>query len=428
MRTEQFQPRCAHRTGELIVATTHLGLVLDRLGVLGVAPAGEPEHSPGLGLSLIALAGDHPATAADDSGSPLDEILADLRGYFRDEYDGWVPEMGKNREVETVGGAHVISGGGETGRLPVAGVATAEALAGAWSGRLLGPGDFVLAEPAGGAAGPRRLTGTLPRPDGALGKGVSVAVCDTPLWDRGALSGAYLATPGSMLADPGPEGLPFTAGHATFIAGTILRNAPGAALTVHPTLGADARGTSWRLANDLVELAGSGVHVINVSAGFFTGDDRPSLAVSTALRRIGRGTVVVAAAGNHGGSGPAPRRPMWPAAHDEVVAVGALTPSLEPAVFSPDVPWTDLLAPGVNVVSNYLGETVPVTDPDRPGHHQRYPGVAGWSGTSFAAGWVSGLLAARVRPGQVDAPAALRTLIRDARKGTTTALVPKRRT
>ena len=54
---------------------------------------------------------------------------------------------------------------------------------------------------------------------------------------------------------------------------------------------------------------------------------------------------------------------MWPAAHDEVVAVGALTAKGTRAPFSASGPWVRLLAPGVNVVSNYFGNEVSVTRP-----------------------------------------------------------------
>ena len=81
------------------------------------------------------------------------------------------------------------------------------------------------------------------------------------------------------------------------------------------------------------------------------------------------------------------------------------------------------MAPGVNVVSNYFGKEVSVTDP-ASGRTVNYGGVAAWSGTSFAAAWVSGLIAGRIRRGRVDAPEALRRLTEAARAGTTAARLP----
>ena len=418
-----------HRVNDLVVALPHLGLVRERLSALGLGLGKPPAVSEALGLALVELTGlgATDSTAADADHSPLDDLLTGLRDHFSAGYDGWVPVLGKNREVETVGGTHVISGGGS--ELPVAVAAKAEAVVGGWGKRFLTDDAYVLPVPesdSGAEAGPRTVDGGLPRPDGDRGRGANVAVCDTGLWAHPSLAGAYLAAPRAMLPpEPGPAGLPFTAGHATFVTGTILRNAPGAAITAHATLDEHAKGTSWQLANDLVELAGRGVDVINISAGFFTGDNQPALAMTTALRLIGPRTVIVAAAGNHGRNEDKPRRPLWPAAHDEVVAVGALTAAGTPAPFSTGGPWVQLLAPGVNVVSDYFDDAVTVTDP-RSGEARRYRGVAAWSGTSFAAAWVSGLLAGRIRPGRVSARDALSQLMADARTGTTAALPPNR--
>lgn len=413
-----------HRVNELIVALPHLSLVVDRLRTLGLEPAREPQRSPALGLALLNLTGLSTASgaAADGSGSPTDTLLADLRAYFRHEYDGWTPLLGKNREVESVGGAHVISGGGR--RLPQQ-VTEAEILTGSWDSRSLTGDTHVVPEPEGSPGGRLQVAAGLPRAAGERGSGATVAVCDTRLWGPGPLAGAYLAPPAALLRPPRTGRIPFTAGHATFITGIILRNAPGAAVTIHPTLDDQVHGTSWQLANDLVQLAARGADVVNVSAGFFTGDDQPALAMTVALRMIGPRTVIVAAAGNHGEDQERQRRPLWPAAYDDVVAVGALTQQGTPAPFSRPAPWVNLLAPGVNVVSNYFDRTVTVVDPDRADPPVRYDGVASWSGTSFAAAWVSGLIAARIRRGEVDGPAALRQLLRDAEAGTTSALTPK---
>ncbi|GAA2560054.1 hypothetical protein GCM10010435_34170 [Winogradskya consettensis] len=418
----------AHRVNELIVTLAHLDLVLDRLGVLGIEPVRDPRRSPALGLALLELTGHaaEPTTAVDGGDSPVDALLDDLRAYFRRDYDGWTPVLGKNREVETVGGAHVISGGGSSA-MPASVAGEIDILHGGWGGRSLSEDTYVLPAPEGTPGGRYALDGGLPRPHGTLGRGATVAVCDTRLWDHGELAGAYLATPSALHPSPGPQGLPFTAGHATFITGTILRNAPGAAVLACATLDDRARGTTWQLANDLVECAARGADVINVSAGYFTGDNQPSLAVSTALQRVGPGTVVVASAGNHGEDDHGPRRPLWPAAADDVLAVGAVTATGTPAAFSPDAPWVDLLAPGVNVVSNYFGPGVTITDPADARSSRTYQGVAAWSGTSFASAWVSGLIAARIRRGETDAPTALRRLLHDARHGATSALLPKHR-
>ncbi|MFB9363424.1 S8 family peptidase [Actinoplanes nipponensis] len=410
---------------ELVVALPHLNVVRAGLNELEVDLSVRDENRA-LGLALVSLHGRELAGTARDKHSRLDDLLEQLRTHFRDTFDGWVPEFGKNREVETVGGAHVISGGGSD--LPTVAEGEAEALAGGWGDRSLADDAYVLPAPEtdddAARGGPRSLAGGLPRDRGMYGQGATVAVCDTRLWDGGALTGGYLAAPDALLPREKEVTLPFTAGHATFVTGTVLRSAPGAAVTVHPTLGDDAKGTSWQLAVDLAELAGRGIDVINISAGFFTGDNQPALALTAALRLLGPQTVVVAAAGNHGMAAEGSRRPLWPAAYDEVVAVGALTAKGTRAAFSPDADWVQLMAPGVNVVSNYFGGEVRVTGSEA-GRERHYGGVAAWSGTSFAAAWVSGLIAGRVRRGEVGGRDALHRLTRAAAAGASAARLPK---
>jgi membrane-anchored mycosin MYCP len=68
----------------------------------------------------------------------------------------------------------------------------------------------------------------------------------------------------------------------------------------------------------------------------------------------------VAAAGNHGDFGEDPnsperRQPAWPAALDDVIAVGgANRDGSRPAPTPKNAPWIDVYARGVNVVSTYL--------------------------------------------------------------------------
>jgi subtilisin family serine protease len=95
--------------------------------------------------------------------------------------------------------------------------------------------------------------------------------------------------------------------------------------------------------------------------------------------------VVVAAAGNHGTA----RRgrmaaPSYPAALDNVIAVGARN-GTRAADFSPTAPWVDAMAPGVDVVST--------CDPNRDASAL----FGTWSGTSFAAAVVSGAIAAKTK-------------------------------
>ncbi|HEX9337456.1 MAG TPA: S8/S53 family peptidase [Pseudonocardiaceae bacterium] len=174
------------------------------------------------------------------------------------------------------------------------------------------------------------------------------------------------------------------AGHGTFVAGVLLRHAPGVTVRHHRSL------SSAGLTDDLTVAAAFGelrrqaeahrstIDVIVVTAGCHTVADR----CPPVLRQeIGRwpDTVVVAAAGNNGAD-----RPFWPAALPEVLAVGATGSDGTLAAFSNRGDWVDTAAPGVEVVSSYV-RLMPAEEGVAPGTTTRLYGTARWSGTSFAA-------------------------------------------
>jgi len=103
-----------------------------------------------------------------------------------------------------------------------------------------------------------------------------------------------------------------------------------------------------------------------------------------------------------------------------VLAVGALDGGVA-ADFNPrgaggegTAPWIDVFAPGVNTVSTYLGdgggEKVLVRDIAGNEELDEFAGWASWSGTSFAAGEVTGAVAALLARGHgpLDAVAEVR--------------------
>lgn len=109
--------------------------------------------------------------------------------------------------------------------------------------------------------------------------------------------------------------------------------------------------------------------VINMSFGI----DRRSQALHTAISRtVQAGCMVVAAAGNHGGN----KTVDYPAAYDEVIAVGATDEHDNIVWFSSRGPEIDLVAPGTRVLSTSTGNSYLRLD-----------------GTSMAAAHVSGALA-----------------------------------
>ena len=130
------------------------------------------------------------------------------------------------------------------------------------------------------------------------------------------------------------------------------------------------------VASGIVAAVHARARVINVSSG---GPMPCPLLEQAAALAWSRGDVVVAAAGNAGTTAP-----IYPAAYDDVVSVGATNAFDRPASFSSrGSSWVDLSAPGVNILStaptyaNRLGPTDLGLD----------------SGTSVAAPMVSGAAA-----------------------------------
>jgi membrane-anchored mycosin MYCP len=389
----------------IVVADEHLRMVLDLLG--NGATAEDTDFR--LGLTLIELA-DVPDLAVrleqarkEEVGGwepehvhgALDRVLVNLRAITKHRYAGWSPTMGKNRILTGVQFKPYSNAGGFT--------------------RPTKP-DTIPPEIAGE---PRR------------GRRVRVGILDTRLDPHTRLGGRYLTDPDALTRpQPGQE-RQWWEGHATFIAGIVLGLAPTADLDVRTAL---APGKSpgegwtlplWTLAQRLADYRDSGVQVLNLSLGCSTADGQPPMVLERAIAELTPNMAVVAAAGNHGTDKlddkqrpdqGMPRRaaPLFPAALDGVLAVGAVDARDVPASFNPvdgtdptkPAPWIDVFAPGVEIVSTYLDETgdqrvrVPIEGTD-PVEYETvsFGGYANWSGTSFASAHVTGLLAARIAGG-----------------------------
>jgi subtilisin family serine protease len=189
------------------------------------------------------------------------------------------------------------------------------------------------------------------------------------------------------------------AGHGTFVAGVLLRHAPGVTVRHHRSLSSlgltdDVTvATALRQVHARAEAAGSRIDVVVLTAGCHTPDDRCPPALARQLERHPE-TVVVAAAGND-----ATTRPFWPAALPSVVAVGATGPDGRPAAFSNHGDWVDATAPGVDVVSSYV-RLLPGEEGVAPGTTTRVYGAAKWSGTSFATPRVAADVAVALHHGR----------------------------
>lgn len=211
---------------------------------------------------------------------------------------------------------------------------------------------------------------------------VTVAVLDTGLAPHPWLERWYSDDIAETPDADGDGALDRQAGHGTFVAGLILRHAPGVRLRVLRLLDSDGLCDEAALLRALAVLRGGGpIDVVNLSFGGHTFDDAPPLGLAEALAGF---PAVVACAGNTASS-----RPFWPAALPGVVAVGALDGDAR-AGFSAYGPWVDVWAQGVGLTSSFLD-------------YGDFRGYATWSGTSFAAAVVAGALARLCRevpPGQ----------------------------
>ncbi len=270
----------------------------------------------------------------------------------------------------------------------------------------------------------------VPRPDGwpdhGPGTDFTVGVVDTGAlltWEGGTAH-PFIADRLSLCPEDdvddfgsadGWPGLGPADGHGTFVAGLILREAPLARVRMMGALdvsqvGPDGLGA----AEDRVVAAAiralavnPRVQVINLSFGggvFAEGYEPPEL-LHAALADVDFDRVaVVAAAGNEGGHAR-----VWPAAFDGVISVGAFdhrAPYL-PAGHEPEEPvvadfsnrgsWVTAYAPGVDVEGPFIDQTQPDLRPDALGSGgvsaPVFEGWARWSGTSFAAATVSGIIA-----------------------------------
>ena len=186
----------------------------------------------------------------------------------------------------------------------------------------------------------------------STGHGVTVAVLDTGVQaSHPDLRGTVL--PGKDFTGGGGDGRTDVKGHGTHVAGIVAAargNGVGtvglayhAAILPVQVLGDDGGGLLSWAAKGIIWATDAGADVINMSFGASSGNSVLDTAVAYAKSR---GVVLVAASGNEGAS-----RAYWPAAHRDVIAVGATTSADAVATFSNHDAALDVVAPGARVVS-----------------------------------------------------------------------------
>ena len=196
--------------------------------------------------------------------------------------------------------------------------------------------------------------------------------------------------------------------HGLFICGLIARQHPMLDIRSRRVMSPSGEVDDTIASPTITNSLGA---VINLSFSGETPNGNVSFAMGNAVAAaVQKDQVLVAAAGNDGGHDPSSsfhNRKVWPAAHPDVIAVGAFDSTNQnpgPSPVPPPPPvlpqWTnqaEIYAPGVNLLSMHaIGWTRPQGYPLDP-----YQGWAMWSGTSVA----TPVVAAEIAKAIIDANA-----------------------
>jgi subtilisin family serine protease len=161
-------------------------------------------------------------------------------------------------------------------------------------------------------------------------------------------------------------------GHGTFVASLVLAVAPDAMILPVRVLDAEGFGTSSTVAAGIIWAVDSGAHVINLSADL---PDAPEMVREAIRYARDRGALVVAAAGNAGGTDIA-----FPARYSDVLGVTTVDVTGRKPAFASSGTAVSLVAPGVSILGAVPMDLSP-------------SGTARWSGTSFSTPIVAGAAA-----------------------------------
>ena len=166
------------------------------------------------------------------------------------------------------------------------------------------------------------------------------------------------------------------AGHGNAVASLLVANdnelsglAPSVELLSIPVLDANGEGSAFDVAMAIVTAVDAGADIISLSLGSYTPNALLQIAVEYATAA---GVVIVAASGNDGA-----KQVIYPAAYDNVIAVGAVAANSQIAGFSNSGSQVSLAAPGVGIDSAWTEDS----------------GIVSFSGTSAAVPCVVGVIA-----------------------------------
>ena len=232
-------------------------------------------------------------------------------------------------------------------------------------------------------------------PERSCGTGLRIGMVDGAVADHPLLQGARITR--KSFADGNGS-----AAHGTAVASVMVgRDPAGRVLLGRASLfsaavfareGGETSADAIDVAAALDWLSGQRVGVVNLS---IAGPENAMLAQMVA-RAADAGMIMVAAAGNGGAGG----KPRYPAAYPEVIAVSAVDQRGRPYRSSTRGPHIDIAAPGVDIWAA----------------DARGGSGALWSGTSFAAPFVTVELAVARQSGAVRGAGSARSyLARNAR-------------
>jgi subtilisin len=240
-----------------------------------------------------------------------------------------------------------------------------------------------------------------------LGSGIKVAVIDTGInWQHEDLSDNYVTGYDFVNRDADPMD---DNGHGTHCSGIIaaaINNveiavvgvAPEASIYAYKVLNRYGSGTTSNIILGIQRAVADGVDIISMSLGSTSYSQGLSDACVAATSN---NVVVVAAAGNSGNTATG-STVNYPAKFECVIAVGATDVNDKLASFSSTGPEVDVVAPGVNVLSDYKD----VTPTDGRNYDTLY-----MSGTSMAAPHVAGTIALILSVNPSLAPAQIQTIL-----------------
>ena len=247
------------------------------------------------------------------------------------------------------------------------------------------------------------------------GDGVFLSIVDTG-WIPAAAGHLWLTGVHGTTEDPytvdgsGQTIIVPYAGHGTFVAGVARCMAPKASAYVERAFDIAGANYETMLPASMADALNRNPDILVFTFCTSTRRDQSLITFDdffdTRIRYM-KGLLVVAPAGNDGSN-----RPMWPAAYQEVLSVGALSGNWrDRAHFSNYGKWVDVYAPGQDLINAFPTGTYVCIEPP-VGEHREFYGMAKWNGTSFSTPVVAGLIAARMSATGENARQAADSLLR----------------